>query len=166
MQNRQEALILLSQWAVWLSPSQAAFSVPLGPTLPTSLGWNKSIFVILTSELAEPKTGRGQIRWLPGVWRLAGKLGLKAGQSSFEDGCSWASVSLPLSAHRGSLYSRGGQELTFGNQILLGCSHAPCVCAMQGFLPASSCSRHHMVLNGNIYPRPFHKSGVRLMFWA
>lgn len=26
-----------------------------------------------------------------------------------------------------------------------------CVCAMQGFFPASSCNRHHMVLSGNIY---------------
>lgn len=52
---------------------------------------------------------------------------------------------------QGSLYSRGGQELILETRFYWDLATPLCVCAMQGWFPASSCNRHHMALNGNIY---------------
>lgn len=88
--------------------------------------------VILTSESAAPKTGRSQIREPSGAWRWDTQ-----GWSQFQflyGPQAVRAVPGPQSPcqtpnSQGILNSRGRQQLTFGNQIFLGCGHASlCLC--------------------------------------
>lgn len=151
MQSRQEALIHLSQW---LRSPLLCRKPPQHPppflALPTSLGWNKSI-LILTSEFAEPKAGRSQIRylwsaevgWDPKLITVPATL-----RASGSYGCSWASDSQFIGF---PLQQGVGKNSLLETRFYWDVATPLCVYAMLGFFPASSCNRHHMVPDGNIY---------------
>lgn len=147
MQSRQEALIHLSQWAVCAALSLTGSHLsPSWPGFSHITGLEQEHSVILTPELAEPQTGRGQIS-VAGNWDsklIIVPVPLRLASPGPKSPCQTLNS-------QGSLYSRGGQELILETRFYWDVATPLCVCAMQGFFPASSCNRHHMALNGNIY---------------
>lgn len=138
VQSRQEALIHLRQQAGLHSPlpcRQPPQSSPLPSPIPTA-HW-AGTRALCDSDL---QACRAQGRWEKPdkvvVLESRGWQELKADHSSSSfKGLrqSWLLLGLSLlarlSIHRDPSPAGGGQELTFGNQILLGCSHAPlCLC--------------------------------------